>query len=583
MKVFQDVKESWNAVRWQMLVIFAFFSVISTVLVACASLALLNVVVRRENADLIQERINAIVDSANRLAPFVLDRASSCQTLASKSLAEEYPAAIWPEGQGSVTVFPNNASSGIKPGWLDADSFAGVVAERGNLEIRSFRFIERDGCSMSVLVRVRLTESFLKRLSTQAGLQISGVEPVLLRRFRSSRRLVDEIEANFAPGAGYPIPVTMSARDWETGESEDWVICQVRPTYVPTMEGLSRMGMRKAAWISPFAGIALGLALIYGAGLVLSIRLSQRIVYAIDGLSNAAKRVGKGDFSVRLPVQGQDQLGILASSFNEMTHDLQTLREQEKRSAVFERDIALAQEVQQNLYPRTPPDLAGASVWATTTPARIVSGDLYDFLSFRDGKVGLLCADVSGKGVSAALMMSHLQAVAHGRLLSADEARTQPPPATFVNGLNQDLRGRFGNNRYATMFYGEFDSRIKALRYINAGHTPPILISESGEARKLVEGDLPVGLLVQATYHELQVNLSKGGAVVVYTDGVTDALNSQGEDFGETRLIECLNSLPNGAGAEVIGSLICKSVAEWTAGMDQFDDITILVLSVERA
>jgi serine phosphatase RsbU (regulator of sigma subunit) len=266
-----------------------------------------------------------------------------------------------------------------------------------------------------------------------------------------------------------------------------------------------------------------------------------------------------------------------------MTHDLQTLREQEKRSAVLERDIALAQEVQQHLYPRTPPDLSGASVWASTTPARIVSGDLYDFLSLRDGKAGLLCADVSGKGVSAALMMSHLQALAHGRLISADETRAQPPPATFVKGLNRDLRGRFGDNRYATMFYGEFDSRTKTLRYINAGHTPPILIFETGEAKKLVEGDLPVGLFSQATYYELQVDLSKGGALVVYTDGVTDALDSQGEDFGETHLMKCFNSLPKGAGAEAIGSSICRAVLEWTAGAEQFDDITILVLSVEGA
>ena len=130
-----------------------------------------------------------------------------------------------------------------------------------------------------------------------------------------------------------------------------------------------------------------------------------------------------------------------------MTQDLQTLREQEKRSAVLERDIAFAQEVQQYLYPRTPPVLSGVSVWAGTTPARIVSGDVYDFLSFRDGKVGLSCADVSGKGVSAALMMSHLQALARGRLLSVDESRVQPRPATFVTGFNRDLRRRFGNNR----------------------------------------------------------------------------------------------------------------------------------------
>ena len=227
--------------------------------------------------------------------------------------------------------------------------------------------------------------------------------------------------------------------------------------------------------------------------------------------------------------------------------------------------------------------MSGASVWAGTTPARVVSGDLYDFLSFRDGKVGLLCADVSGKGVSAALMMSHVQALAHGRLLSADETRTQPPPATFVKGLNRDLRGRFGNNRYATMFYGEFDSRSKVLRYINAGHMPPILIPETGEAKKLMDGDVPVGLLPQAKYQELELDLSKGGAVIVYTDGVTDALNSKGEDFGEVRLMRCCNSLPKGAGAEAIGRLISQSVVEWAAGVEQFDDTTLFVLSVEGA
>lgn len=584
MQLFRNVKESWGAVRWKMLVIFAFFSVISTVLVASAAIFALNVVVRRENANLIQERINGIVDSCDRFTAFLLERVAACRTAASNSpLLGEYPAAVWPEGQSSVTVLPKGARAAVKPGWLDKDSFAGIVVDRGSLEIRSFRSVEREGRSMSVLVRVPLTESFLNRLSTQAGLQIFGTKAVPMRRYRAERGMAGEIESNFMPGSGHPVPVLVSARNWETGQFEDWTVCQLRPSYAPTVERLNRMGLRKASWISPFGGIAFGLALVYGAGLLLSVRLSQHIVVAIDGLSNAARRVGKGDFSVRLPVREQDQLGILASSFNEMTHDLETLREQEKRSAVLERDIALAQEVQQYLYPRMRPDLSGASVCGITTPARIVSGDLYDFLSFRDGKVGFLCADVSGKGVSAALMMSHVQALARGRLLSADETRTQPPPATFVKGLNRDLRGRFGNNRYATMFYGEFDCRSNELRYINAGHMPPILISDAGEAKKLVEGDLPIGLFPQVQYQELLLDLSKGGAVVVYTDGVTDALNSQGEDFGEARLMRCCNSLPKGADAEAIGRLISQSVVEWAAGVEQFDDTTLFVLSVEGA
>jgi sigma-B regulation protein RsbU (phosphoserine phosphatase) len=393
--------------------------------------------------------------------------------------------------------------------------------------------------------------------------------------------MASEIEANFVPGSRGPVAVVVIARDWQTGRFESWVVCQVRSSYVRTAEELSRMGLRTASWVSPFGGITVALILVYGCGLLFSIRLSQRIVAVIDALSHAAQQVGKGDFSVRVAVPEEDQLGLLASSFNEMTRDLEHLREQEKQSAVLERDIALGHEVQQHLYPRATPVLSAANVSGVTRPARIVSGDLYDFLSFSDHEVGLLCADVSGKGVSAALMMAHLQALAHGRLLPLDETSARPAPDAFVTALNRDLRGRFGNNRYATMFYGEFDSHSTVLRYINAGHCPPILISETGEATKLSEGDVPVGLFPEIRYQELRVTLSGGSALVVYTDGVTDALNSQGEDFGEGRLMAFCNSFPKGANAEMICTLLSSEVFKWSAGAEQFDDTTVLVLSVD--
>jgi serine phosphatase RsbU (regulator of sigma subunit) len=144
---------------------------------------------------------------------------------------------------------------------------------------------------------------------------------------------------------------------------------------------------------------------------------------------------------------------MLASSFNNMTRDLDLLRQQEKQNAVLERDMALGRQVQQYLYPHVAPALSGANVWGVTTPARMVSGDLYDFVSFGESEVGLLCADISGKGVSAAMMMAHLQALAQGRLLPTDENNTRAAPESFVSVLNRDLRGRFGNNRYATMLY----------------------------------------------------------------------------------------------------------------------------------
>jgi serine phosphatase RsbU (regulator of sigma subunit) len=581
MRILLNVKHSWGAIRWKMLIIFAFFSVISMILVACFAVAVLNVVIRRESACLIEEGIKVIVDSRKKLTDSLVDRVSGCQGPVSDSpLFTEYMGAAWPESQSLVSVLPKGATHGVSSTWHDTGSFASIVADRGSLEIRSFRSVELEGCSVTILVRNPVDASFLEQLSRAAGLQISSSKPVLLGPYRAEEGIRGEIEANFIPGSRRPVPVVVIARNWQTGQLEDWVVCQVRPGYSRTIEDLGHMGLRTASWVAPFGAIALGLVSAYAFGLFLSVRLAQRIVNVIDGLSHAAHRIGKGDFSVRVSVPEQDQLGILAASFNAMTQDLESLREKER--AVLERDIALAHEAQQYLYPRTAPVLSTASVWGVTTPARIVSGDLYDFFSFSNTEVGLLCADVSGKGMSAALMMANLQAVAHGRLLGGTHGR--PAPDAFVTALNRDIRGRFGDNRYATMFYGEFDSYSRVLRYVSAGHCSPIFISEAGEAKNLPGGDLPVGLFAEALYQERRVTVSRGCAIVVYTDGVTDALNSHGEAFGEERIRSCLWSLPKGANAETICVQLAGRVNEWAAGVEQFDDTTILVLSVaERA
>jgi serine phosphatase RsbU (regulator of sigma subunit) len=582
MQFARNVKKSWDEIRWKMLIIFAFFSVLSTILVACFAVLGLNVVVRRESAHVIEERISGMVESGNRLTASLLDRIPGCQMPASNSpLFAEYPGAVWPEAQSLVTVLPQGVTREARPAWLPTGSFAGIVVDRDRLEIRSLRTVERAGCSVTMLLRIPLGESVLESLSRAAALKILSSKAVRLRPYRAQQGMIGEVEANFIPGSRRPVAVVVIARDWLTGRFESWVVCQVRPSYVRTAEDLSRMGLRTASWVFPFGGITVALVLVYGCGLLLSIRLSRRIVAVIDRLSHAAQQVGKGDFSVRIAVPEQDQLGLLASSFNDMTRDLENLREQEKQSAVLERDIVLGHEVQQYLYPRVAPILSAANVSGITRPARIVSGDLYDFLSFSDHEVGLLCADVSGKGVSAALMMAHLQALAHGRLLPGEEIKVRSLPDTFVTALNRDLRGRFGNNRYATLFYGEFDSHSKVLRYINAGHCPPILISEAGQATKLPEGDVPVGLFPEIRYHELRVTLAEGCALVVYTDGVTDALNSQGEEFGDGRLIAFCSSLPKGAKAEAICTLLSSEVNQWSAGVEQFDDTTVLVLSVD--
>ena len=580
MKMFLKLKRSWGAIRWKMLIIFVFFSVISMILVGCFAIAVLNVVIRRESAYLVEERIKVVVYERQELIDSAKGGVHACPESRSNSLQPiDHPDRVWPENQ--VTVLPWKESGRSEHAWHDTGVFAGVVADRGHLEIRSFHRVEREGCSVILTARVALDDPFLKQLSNAAGLQIVDTRPALLGPYRAEEGIRGEVEANFVPGSRRPVPVVVIARNWQTGQLEDWVVCQVRPTYSRTIEDLGHMGLRTASWVSPFAGIAVAFALVYAAGLLLAFRLSKHIVSVIDGLSHAALRVGKGDFSVRVQVAEQDQLGTLAASFNEMTQDLENLREQEKQRAVLERDIALAHEAQQYLYPRAAPVLSGANVWGGAAPARVVSGDLYDFFSFSNSEVGLLCADVSGKGMPAALMMAHLQAVAHGRLLLFDNANIRAAPDAFVAALNRDISGRFGDNRYATLFYGEFDSKTKILRYVNAGHTPPIFISAEGEVTRLSDGDLPVGMFPDAIFQEHRVMLPRGCSIVVYTDGVSDALNSEGEEFGEERIMRCLTSSPKPIDAEGICKHLAGKVAEWAAGADRFDDTTILALSMD--
>jgi HAMP domain-containing protein len=390
-----------------MMIIFSFFSIISVAMVTCFSIALLNVVIRRESAYLVEERIKVIVESRQGVIDPSLGRTVGCEYASNAlpfALLTEQLNASWPGSRSVVSVLPMGDTHATIPPWLGTSNFAGIVADRGKLEIRFQRMVKRSGCYLRVLVSIPLGEAFLGQLSTASGLEAADGKPIPLPRYRQQEGMAGEILANFVPGSQRPVPVVVVARDWQSGEIENWVIYQVRPSYSRTIEDLSHMGLRRASWIFPLLGIGSGLLLAYACGLVLSVRLSRRIVTAIDALSHAAGQVGKGDFSVSIPKDEDDQLGLLATSFNSMTAHLRELREQERQRILLERDITLAQEAQQYLYPRFAPVLPGMQIWGQTTAARIVSGDLYDFFQLDDNAVGLLCADVSGKGMSAALM-----------------------------------------------------------------------------------------------------------------------------------------------------------------------------------
>src|SRR5262252_7428760 len=244
MKIVKGFKHSLSAVRWKMLAIFVVLSLISTFLVGCCAAALLNVVIRRANASPVEERVQAVVDSWSRFTPLLLERVPCGAATTNVTLAHSYPVAMWSEGKISVTVFPRRAHAATTADTrFDDASYASLVNDRGTLEIRAVQSAEREECSVSVMVQIPLTESLLKRLSRDVGLELSGARTVLMQRYREQRGFAGEIEANFIPGSGWPIPVLVSARNLETGRAEDWTVGQLTPHLTRTVGELSRMGL----------------------------------------------------------------------------------------------------------------------------------------------------------------------------------------------------------------------------------------------------------------------------------------------------------------------------------------------------
>ena len=246
--------------------------------------------------------------------------------------------------------------------------------------------------------------------------------------------------------------------------------------------------------------------------------------------------------------------------------------EQEK----LRRDLALAAEVQRRLLPQKPPPTTAVALAAFSLPARTVGGDYYDFLDLGDERIGIAVADVSGKGIAAALLMSVVQASLRVILAEKDV-----PVSRLVAKMNGFLYRSTEASKYATFFYAQIEERGRRLRYVNAGHNPPYLIrrSQTGvEVTELSIGGTVLGLFPEVHYEEADIDLCPGDLLVAFTDGVTEALNPGGEEFGEERLKDLLRRTVGAP--EEISSMLTDRMQEWIGGAEQHDDLTFVIVAV---
>jgi len=311
--------------------------------------------------------------------------------------------------------------------------------------------------------------------------------------------------------------------------------------------------------------------------LFFGVRISEGIVSAVHVLHRGTRSVAAGDLDTVIEIPNQDEFGDLAASFNEMTSAVKQGREIALANDRLKRELETARAIQVRLLPTSEPVVTGFQVVGASIPSREIGGDYFDFLAQGDDQIGIAIGDVSGKGMPAALLMSNLQASLHGQVMHPGSV------SGVVERVNDLLVKSTDPHMFATFFYGLLDARNASFTCTNAGHNPPILLRSDGEIEELTTGGLLLGMLGDQVYQQDTVELAPGEIIVLYTDGITEAVGPAADEddydamFGEEALYEVLRRnrhLP----AAGIKDAILDAVSTHTSGVAQSDDITLVVI-----
>jgi sigma-B regulation protein RsbU (phosphoserine phosphatase) len=307
--------------------------------------------------------------------------------------------------------------------------------------------------------------------------------------------------------------------------------------------------------------------------LLVGIRLTRAITGTISDLSRATQEVQEGNLLARVPVQRRDQLGMLGESFNSMTSSIGRLISEQKQLQRLENEISIAREVQDQLFPKNLPHVPGIEIEAICRAARSVSGDYYDFIQLTPTQVAIAIADISGKGISAALLMASLQAALRSQLLTPGAEAMST--AELVTRLNRHLVRNTGDDRFATFFVAIYDLASRKLRYTNAGHLPGFCLAD-GKAQHLDVGGIVLGIVEEYPYQEGCIDVPPDAVLIGYSDGLVEPENAYGEEFGISRLEAAAQRVRQASPRRIAESLM-TAAEEWSGSPEQMDDMTVIV------
>ena len=307
--------------------------------------------------------------------------------------------------------------------------------------------------------------------------------------------------------------------------------------------------------------------------------LSRMITNPIRALAKGSQVIGRGDLDYKVEIHTRDELEGLANSFNQMSTDLKKYTAELRRTTAekerVEKELEIARGIQQSFLPEAPPAIEGVDLAALNLPAKEVGGDFYDFIPVGSQKWGLVIADVSGKGVPAALFM------ALSRTLVRANVSDSVTVSEAIHKTNSLIAENDRSNMFVTLFYGVLDPVKMTLTYVSAGHNPPFMLRKGGNDIIMLKArGVALGVVPDIGLEEKEIKLDTGDIVVLYTDGVTEAINGREEQFGQDRVITITEKSRNWTAAEIIQQ-IKDRVLEFSQGQPQFDDITLMVLKIK--
>jgi serine phosphatase RsbU (regulator of sigma subunit) len=576
---------------------------------------------------LLQSRVRTLVDQANFLAQAVVleaEHGDAAPVLRRRldqrqqRAAERYPfasIAIVPvdgvecPANQSVTSSPAIPARfgpwqhfdppASLPKWVRCEGFAGLLTyEAGDsredrLVARAVALPATAAPRWAAIVDLPFTNAIEERLREETGIRLGSVTAlpyddvrVVIPRGRLLEPRLPDPDPSTTLGEWVAF---LDVRHWDTGADNDATV-SIRLNIGEIYDRITALSAGRE--INSFLMVVLAFIgvlflIIQFVALVIGVILARQITGAVHDLFTGTEHLRNRQFTHQIPVRARDQLGELADSFNVMTREITTLLRENAEKARMEQEMLAARDIQQKLLPSGPLNVPGLAITAFCEPAREVAGDYYDFLPISDTELGVLIADVSGKGLPAGLYMAQL------KVLVQSLARTHRSPREFLKAVNRVVADNIDSKSFITMSYAVIDLARGEMVHARAGHCPLIHVPGSAPAglRKssvLAPDGLVLGLkfdngeMFDSMIREETLPLGDDDLIVFFTDGISETMNEAFDCYGEQRLAHVLEQYAH-LPFEQLRAFIFADLRAFAGAADQHDDMTMIMMKVQRA